>query len=102
MASLAEARIPERFAGKRALLYGRVSTVVQESDGYSLESQLVRGRQVAALAKMRVVAEDFEQGSGQDWDLTGVLSVIQRSKRGEFDVLVLKNVSRLSRKRGKQ
>ena len=102
MTSIPDAGLVGRFAGKRARLYGRVSTVVQESDGYSLESQRTRARQVAAAAGMRVVAEDFEQGSGQDWDLASVLDVIERAKRGEFDVLVLKNVSRLSRKRGKQ
>jgi len=94
--------LPAHLAGKRALLYGRVSTVVQESDGYSLGSQRNRARQVAAEARMRVVGEDFEQGSGQDWDLAGISNAIHLAKGGEIDVLVLKNVSRLSRHTGKQ
>jgi DNA invertase Pin-like site-specific DNA recombinase len=91
-----------RFAGKRALLYGRVSTAVQETDGYSLTSQRKGGLAITSELDMPVVGEDFEQGSGQDWDIAGVISAIERGKRREYDVLVLKNISRLSRKRGKQ
>lgn len=94
--------VPTHLAGKRALLYGRVSTVVQESDGYSLDSQRHQGRQIATAAQMRVVYEDFEQGSGQDWGLKGISNAIRMAKAGEIDVLVLKNVSRLSRQVGKQ
>ena len=54
-----------KYAGSPAVLYGRVSTVVQESDGYSLHNQARDGRSVATQLRAHVIAEDFEQGSGQ-------------------------------------
>lgn len=90
------------LAGLPGALWGRVSSVIQESDGYSLPNQQRRAREVADELGVVVCAEDFEQGSGQDWDLAGLNRWLRAAKRGDVKVLILKNVSRLSRSRGKQ
>src|SRR5262245_2786247 len=94
--------VPPNLAGRRAALLGRVSGVIQESDGYSLANQQRRCREVADELGVVVVGEDFEQGSGRDWDLAGINKWLRAAKHGTVEVLILKNVSRLSRSRGKQ
>lgn len=93
---------PDRLAGLPATLWGRVSGKIQESDGYSLPNQVRRCHEVADELGVEVVGEDFEQGSGQDWDLKGMNRWLRAAKQGSIKVLILKNVSRLSRSRAKQ
>jgi DNA invertase Pin-like site-specific DNA recombinase len=92
----------DSLRGLPAGLLGRVSGVIQESDGYSLGQQLRRCRETAEELGVVVVGEDFEQGSGQDWDLAGLNRWLRASRHGTVKVLILKNVSRLSRSRAKQ
>lgn len=92
-----------RFAGLPVDLLGRVSGKVQESDGYSLPNQLREAREAAALLQVgRIVTEDFEQGSGSDWDIKGINAHLKRLKAGQVKGLIIKNVSRLARGSGKQ
>jgi DNA invertase Pin-like site-specific DNA recombinase len=91
-----------RFSGLPAVLYGRVSGKVQETDGYSLPNQLRESREAAGMLGVRIVAEDFEQGSGKRWDLAGITAHLRRVKSGQVKALILKNVSRLARTSGKQ
>ena len=89
------------FAGQRAYLYGRVSREDQLKLGYSLGDQQARLRAEAAQLGCVVVGESFEQGSGQDWELAGVVDLETRARRGEFDLLLVKDTSRLSRSSAK-
>jgi DNA invertase Pin-like site-specific DNA recombinase len=89
------------FEGKRAYLYGRVSREDQLKLGYSLGDQQNRLRAEAAQLGCLVVGESFEQGSGQDWELAGVVDLETRARRGEFDLLLVKDTSRLSRSSAK-
>lgn len=88
--------------GLPAALLGRVSGEIQESDGYSLGQQLRRCHETAEELGVVVVGEDFEQGSGQDWDRAALNRWLRAAKAGTVKVLILKNVSRLSRSRGLQ
>jgi DNA invertase Pin-like site-specific DNA recombinase len=90
------------LAGLPAALWGRVSGKIQESDGYSLPNQQRRCHETAAELGVNVIGQDFEQGSGQDWDLVGINRWLRAAKHGTVKVLILKNVSRLSRSRGRQ
>jgi DNA invertase Pin-like site-specific DNA recombinase len=94
--------VARRLAGIPCILYGRVSTGVQESDGYSLPSQRRDGRKTAAQLRAPIVAEDFEQGSGQDWDLSGIANTMRLAKEGRIKLMIVKNISRFSRDIGKQ
>lgn len=92
-----------RFAGLPVDLLGRVSGKVQESDGYSLPNQLREAREAAALLQVGpIVTEDFEQGSGSDWDIAGINAHVKRLKAGQVKGLIIKNISRLARGSGKQ
>jgi len=92
----------ERFRGLPATLWGRVSGKIQESDGYSLPNQQREAREAAALLGVNIVSENFEQGSGRDWELAGINAELRRIKSGEIKAIILKNVSRLARSSGKQ
>jgi DNA invertase Pin-like site-specific DNA recombinase len=94
-------KILSDLRGKRAYLYGRVSREEQQKHGYSLEEQQDKTRREAARLGLTVVGESFEQGSGRDWELAGIVDLAKRAKRGEFDVAIIKDTSRLSRNQTK-
>lgn len=91
----------KKCAGKRAYLYGRISTAGQV-DGVSLSSQRGEAHTFAAKLNLAVIGQDFEQGSGRAWDLAGIERVLHLAGRRAYDVLIVKDPSRLSRSRGKQ
>ena len=75
----------------RALLYDRVSTVVQARSGYSGGAdgfQLDRCRDYAAARDWVVVGTLTDTDSGAKWEIDGVMQALERAKRGEYEVLV--------------
>jgi site-specific DNA recombinase len=48
-----------------------------------------------------VVLDRVDVGSGADWDLPGLLDILEAGRRGEFDVLIVYDTSRLARDIGK-
>ena len=85
----------------RAAIYCRVSTPGQKEDGYSLDGQLAECRAEAERIPATVILERQEVGSGADWNLPDLLDLIDRAKRGEYDVLICLATSRLARELAK-
>ena len=89
----------------RALLYDRVSTVVQSRSGYSGGAdgfQLDRCRAYAAARDWVVVGTLTDTDSGAKWEIAGIMQALDRAKRGEYDVLVVSDTSRFARSLGKK
>lgn len=90
---------------KRAVLYARVSTDDTRKDGRNLAGQLEMGRERAAERGYTVIAEmaeDDRGASGADWDLPQLSRILEMAKRREFDVLIVREIDRLSRSLAKQ
>ncbi len=82
---------------KRAAVYRRVSTVGQE-DGTSLDTQLEHNNAYCAQRGLSVVLSESDVHSGFDLDgRRGLTRLRDGMRRGEFDVLVVYAVDRLSR-----
>ena len=94
---------PAAVAQLRAAIYCRVSTAGQAEDGYSLDGQAAECLTLAERMPATVATEHIvrEVGSGADWNLPGLLELVERAKRGEFDVLITLATSRLARDVGK-
>lgn len=89
----------------RALLYDRVSTVVQAKSGYSGGAdgfQLDRCRAYADARTWNVIGTLTDTDSGAKWQLAGIMEAIERAKRGEYDVLIVSDTSRFARSFGKK
>jgi site-specific DNA recombinase len=89
----------------RAVVYGRVSYDDRVNDSRNLESQLEMGREYALEKNYRIVAElaEDERGvSGAEIDLPKLNRVLELAANGQFDVLVVRELDRLSRSLGKQ
>ncbi len=99
MASLP--RTPEPSQTLRARIYCRVSSPKQEERGYSLDGQLTECRAMAADLGATVIGENVEVGSGADWDLPVLLELLESANRGEYDLLIVYDTSRLARDIGK-
>ena len=82
----------------RAAVYVRVSTVQQEQ-GYGLEAQLDETRAYAKTQGWEVVSKysDVASGKRKFTDRDGLDAAINAAKRGEYDVLLVREVSRFSR-----
>jgi site-specific DNA recombinase len=89
----------------RAILYARVSKDDTSNDGRNLEGQLDMGRQYAKEQGYSIVAElpeDVRGASGASFDLPQINRSLSMAQAGEFDVLVVREIDRLSRDLAKQ
>ncbi|MGD9147756.1 MAG: recombinase family protein, partial [Anaerolineae bacterium] len=90
---------------KRAVLYARVSSDDRGNDGRNLAGQLDMCREYARENGWHVVAElaeDDRGASGASFELPQLNNVREMANRGEFDVLVVREIDRLSRNLAKQ
>jgi site-specific DNA recombinase len=90
---------------KRAVLYARVSRDDRSNDGRNLAGQLEMGREYAqehGYQVMAELAEDDRGASGAEIDLPELNRVRNMALAGEFDVLVVREIDRLSRNLAKQ
>ena len=98
-------QLPASTAPKRAVVYARVSKDDRANEGRNLESQLEMGRTYAQEKSYRVIdeiAEDDRGASGSEIDLPGLNQVRKMALAGKFDVLVVRELDRLSRNLAKQ
>lgn len=90
-----------RDAGQRAervAAYARVSTEMQAEDGLSITAQLNEIREFAAARGWTVVSEFVDAGiTGQTLDRPGLQNMLTAAEQGAFDILVVHELSRLSR-----
>jgi len=90
---------------QRAVLYARVSSDDRGKDGRNLAGQLEMGRKYAQEHGYQVVtelAEDDRGASGAEINLPQLGRVRDMAAAGEFDVLVVRELDRLSRNLAKQ
>lgn len=84
--------------GERAVAYARVSTEMQAEEGLSIAAQLAEIREFAAARGWQVVNEFVDAGiTGQTLDRPGLQAVLLAAAQGAFDILVVHELSRLSR-----
>jgi len=89
----------------RAVLYARVSSDDRGKDGRNLKSQLDMCREYALEQGYIIVAElaeDDRGASGASFELPQLSNVLAMAERGEYDVLVIRELDRLSRNLAKQ
>jgi site-specific DNA recombinase len=83
---------------KRACTYARVSLDVQAEEGRSLSAQKAEMREFAETRGWKVVAEFVDAGeTGRNTDRPGLQAALEAAEEGEFDVLLVHELSRLSR-----
>ncbi len=85
---------------KRAVNYARVSGDDSNKEGRNLEGQLQMGREYCAKRGYRIIAElseDVKGASGADIDLPQLNRIREMAAAGELDVLVVRELDRLSR-----
>jgi site-specific DNA recombinase len=83
---------------KRAAIYARVSTEMQEREGTSLESQVARCRAYVEEQDWTIEHIVQEQGSGGDIDgRPKLLHLLTLAKAGQLDVVLCYAIDRLSR-----
>jgi site-specific DNA recombinase len=90
---------------ERAVLYARVSSDDRGKDGRNLAGQLEMGREYAQTHGYQIVAElaeDDRGASGAKIDLPELTKVREMAQAGEFDILVVREIDRLSRNLAKQ
>lgn len=90
---------------KRAVLYARVSSDDRGRDGRNLAGQLDMCRDFALQNEWAVVAElseDDRGASGASFELPELNRARDMAQNKEFDVLVVRELDRLSRKLAKQ
>jgi len=90
---------------KRAVLYARLSRDDRSRHGDSLQAQLEMCRKYAEEKGYTVIAElaeDARGASGADINLPQLTRVREMAQAGEFDVLVTRELDRLSRNLAKQ
>src|SRR5688500_10038884 len=85
----------------RAAIYTRVSTLEQGEHGYGLESQLKDCQRLAAELDTRVVATFEDRDSGASWTLPGLNAMLDGAQRSEFDMVIIYDPDRLSRRMAK-
>lgn len=89
----------------RAILYDRVSTVIQAKGGYSGGKegfQLEKCRAWADIRDWQVVGQITDVDSGAEWEIAGILEAVDRAKAREYDKLVVFETSRFARSVGKK
>lgn len=90
---------------KRAVLYARVSGDDTHRDGRNLKGQLDACRKFALDRGYTIVAElseDDRGASGASFDLPQLNHVLEMAKAREFDVVVVREIDRFSRRLAKQ
>src|SRR5262245_12481849 len=90
---------------ERAVLYARVSGDDRSKEGRNLEGQLEMCREYATNKNYQVIeelAEDDKGASGYEIDLPELNKVRDLAHKGEFEVLVVRELDRLSRNLAKQ
>lgn len=90
---------------ERAVLYARVSKEDRSKDGRNLDGQLEMGQEYVNEKGYRVVAElaeDDRGASGADIDLPQLNRIREMAHAGQFDVLIVRELDRLSRNLAKQ
>jgi site-specific DNA recombinase len=91
--------------GKRAILYARTSYDDRDTDGRNLAGQLEMAREYALSKGYRIVAElaeDDKGASGASFELPKLGEVLEMAEAKEFDVLIPREIDRLSRNLAKQ
>ena len=79
-------------------LYARVSTGMQAEEGKSLDAQIAEMREFAAMRNWKVVTEFVDAGeTGTDLDRPGLMSALEAAEKGAYDILLVHEMSRLSR-----
>jgi len=90
---------------KRAVLYARVSSDDRGKEGRNLAGQLEMCRDFALENGWQIVAElaeDDRGASGASFELPELNHLRDMAQKGEFDILVVREIDRLSRKLAKQ
>jgi site-specific DNA recombinase len=90
---------------KRAILYARVSGDDRGNDGRNLTGQLDMCREYAERQGWHIVAElaeDDRGASGASFELPQLNRAREMASSGEYDVLVVREIDRLSRNLAKQ
>jgi site-specific DNA recombinase len=90
---------------KRAVLYARVSSDDRGRDGRNLAGQLEMAREYAQKKGYAIVAElaeDDRGASGASFELPKLGEVLEMAEANDFDVLVPREIDRLSRNLAKQ
>ena len=76
----------------------RVSTEMQAEDGLSITAQLNEIREYATARGWTVVSEFVDPGiSGQTLDRPGLQSLLTAAEQGAFEIVIVHELSRLSR-----
>lgn len=92
------------MSAPRAILYDRVSTVVQSTnysggkDGFQLDKCKAR----ADAQGWPIVDQITDVDSGAKWEIDGLLEAVEKAKRGEYEKLVVYETSRFARDVGKK
>ena len=89
----------------RAVLYARVSGDDRGRDGRNLAGQLEMCREYALRQNWRIIAElaeDDRGASGASFELPQLNRVREMATDGKFDILVVREIDRLSRNLAKQ
>lgn len=90
---------------KRAITYARVSSDDRGKDGRNLAGQLEMCRDYAlekGLSLIAEMAEDDRGASGACFELEKLGQILEMAKNQEFEVLVVREIDRLSRNLAKQ
>ena len=91
---------------KRAILYGRVSSDDRaKTGGANLQAQLDLCREYATKQGYSIIvelAEDDRGASGASFDLPQLSKALDMARSGEYDVLIARELDRLSRDLAKQ
>jgi site-specific DNA recombinase len=90
---------------KRAVLYGRTSYDDRDTEGRNLQGQIEMCREYAARKGYQIaaeLAEDDRGASGASFELLQLNKVLGMAHAGEFDILVVREIDRLSRNLAKQ
>jgi len=90
---------------KRAVLYARVSGDDRGKEGRNLAGQLATGRKYAqehGYVIVEELSEDDRGASGAEIDLPELNQIREMAEAGDFDVLVVREIDRLSRNLAKQ
>ncbi len=87
-----------KLAVERVAAYARVSTEMQAEEGLSSTAQLNEIREYATARSWTVVSEFVDAGiSGQTLDRPGLQNMLTAAEQGAFDVVIVHELSRLSR-----
>ena len=91
---------------RRAVLYARVSGDDSKTDGGNIQGQLDMCRDYATGKAYEIIAEiaedEAKKTSGASWDLDGLNQVLEMAEASAFDVLIVREMDRLSRSLAKQ